>query len=220
MADTAAAWFSATGTLLAVLVALFGPSWERFRRRPRLQLAADPPDELGTAAKVVGGRTETGVVTYWLRMAVSNAGRSTAEDVRVILLRIDAPQPLAKQPPSRELKWADVATDRGTLPPRVSRLVDIVHLTEATDSSGHERLGLVSGVMPLSAADKGQPDSLLWRNLDTGRYTVHVSVSARDVAAAHYALAFDVDTAASFDGVPTLLEKATAARVTRARTAP
>jgi hypothetical protein len=92
---------------------------------------------------------------------VSNAGRTTPDDVRVIMLRIDVSQTLVKQPPTRELKWADVGTDRGTLPPGVSRLVDVVHVSEAVDSTGHTRHGAVSGVMPLSSADNDRPHNLL-----------------------------------------------------------
>src|SRR4051812_32997369 len=99
MADAIAAWFGATATFVAVLVALFGPSWERHRRRPRLLLGSNASPELGAAAKVVGGRTDDGSVIYRLRLAVSNAGRTTVNDVRVIMLRIDAPQTLVKQPP-------------------------------------------------------------------------------------------------------------------------
>src|SRR3954453_13954627 len=44
--------------------------------------------------------------------------QSVDDDVRVFMLRIDAPQTLVKQPPTRELKWADVGTDR-----KLSRLV-------------------------------------------------------------------------------------------------
>ncbi len=76
----------------------------RHRRRPRLFVTSAPFRELGTAAKVVGGVTEDGNVIHWSRMVVTNEGRSTAEDVRLISLRIDAPRPLAEQPPSRELK--------------------------------------------------------------------------------------------------------------------
>src|SRR4051812_2042554 len=98
MADGIAAWFGATATFLAVLVALFGATWERHRRQPRLLMRSNAPAELGAAAKVVGGRADDGSVTYWLRMAVSNVGRTTADDVRAIMLRIDAPESLLKQP--------------------------------------------------------------------------------------------------------------------------
>ncbi|MFD2093311.1 hypothetical protein [Blastococcus deserti] len=204
--DDAAAWASAGATTLAVVVALFGPGFERWRRRPKLVLS-DPPPELGTAAKVVGGPTDGDGVVHWLRVAVSNDGRSTAEDVRVILLRIDAPEPLRKQPPSRELKWADVRTDRGSLPPRVARLVDVVHVKFVPDG-GQLRRGLVAGVQPVSSADSGQPGSLLWRDLTAGTYVVHVSVSARDVAARHYAISFAVPAAGHPEAVAEALRGA------------
>jgi hypothetical protein len=214
--DAAAEWSGSAATFLAVLVALFGPGWERHRRRPRLVVTSEPPEELGTNAKVVSARTEDGSTIHWLRMAVTNEGRSTAEDVRLISLRIEAPGARGRQAPSRELKWADVATDTCSLPPRVSRLVDVVHLTETQDESHVRRRGLVSGVMPLSGADRGRPDSVLWQDLDTGRYAIHVSLSARDVPAAHYAITFTVDRDAEFPTVARSLLAARAERVTRA----
>jgi hypothetical protein len=208
MGGAAAAWAGAIATSLAVVVALFGPGFERWRRRPKLTLSAYPPAELGTAAKVVGGDTEDGAVTYWLRLPILNSGRSTAEDVRAFFLRIEGPTQINKQPPSRELKWADVIFDRGTLPPRVSRLIDIVHVTTAPDSAGRTRRGVVAGVMPLSSADRGYPDSLLWRDMASGRYQVHVSVSAKDIAAVRYIITFILDANGAFDANAVNLETA------------
>jgi hypothetical protein len=183
------AWVGAGATTLAVVVALFGPGFERWRRRPKLVLS-DPPPELGMEAKVVGGPTDGGVV-HWLRLAVSNCGSSTADEVRAILLRVDAPERLRKQFPSRELKWADVKADRETLPPGVTRLIDVVHVKFVADGAEIRR-GLVGGLQPVSTADGGQPGSLLWRDLEPGPYVVHIGVSARDVAARNYAVAFTV----------------------------
>lgn len=202
----AAAWAGTGATTLAVVVALFGPGFERWRRRPRLRLG-DPPPELGTAAKVVGGATDGDGVVHWLRLAVTNCGRSTAEDVRAILLRIDAPHPWRKQPPSRELKWADVRADRGSLPPRVTRLIDLVHVKAVPDGATVRR-GIVAGVQPVSSADHGQPGSLLWRDLVPGRYVAHVSLSARDVAAVHYAIAFTIPADMEADAVADGLRQA------------
>ena len=188
------------------------------RRRPRLRLSADPPRDLGTQAKVVPSRQDKHNDAYWLRMAVTNDGMTTAHDVRVILLRIDAPEPWRTQPPSRELKWADVDADRATLPPKVSRLVDIVHIVRVTEHGRlnirrHERCGLVPTLKPLSAADSGRPGTLLWRDLLRGTYVVHVALSADDVPSSHVAVRFRIDAHRDFDACESALAKATAGTV-------
>jgi len=130
---------SAAATVVAVVAALFGPAVERRLRRPRLVLLAEPPAELGVAAKVVADARADGAVCYWLRLAVSNVGRTTADEVRLLLYRVDVEPPLAVQPPAREAKWADVPQDTLTLPPGITRLVDVLHVVRTRDRRGGRR---------------------------------------------------------------------------------
>ena len=192
MSETVAAWASAVATLFAVLVALFGPAWERRRRSPLLYLEADPSDELGPDAKVVFIPAPAGDSKVWLRLAVGNRGRSTAEGVRVVLVRVDPPQPAPHQPPARELKWADVPFDTVTLAPGDLRLVDLLHVA-AEDAGGTRRCGLVPGVMTYGAGDEAHPGHRLWLELVPGTYTFHLRLSATDVPAARFVVRCEVD---------------------------
>jgi hypothetical protein len=175
MGDTLAAWVGAGTTFLAVLVALFGPRWERRRLRPILVLLADPPAGMDPGSGVVSWPTVEGWPCCWMRVAVGNVGRTTADDVRLIWLRIETPQPLEKQPPARELKWADIPVDKATLPPNVTRLVDLLHVIIVPPSAGAPRRGFIPGVMAFKETDEEtRPDSFLWRDLGPGRHTVHL----------------------------------------------
>jgi hypothetical protein len=188
--ETTAAWAGAVATLLAVLVALFGPAWERGRRSPLLHLVADPPAHLGAAAKVVHVPAPAGDSKVWLRLAVVNAGRSTAEGVRVTLARVEAPQPLTHPPPLRELKWADVPFDSVTLAPGEVRLVDLLHV--AMPDGDVTEPGLVPGVMRYEPGDDARPGHRLWLTAVGGGYAFHLTVSARDVPAGHYVARVDL----------------------------
>jgi hypothetical protein len=195
VSESVAEWASAVATLLAVLVALFGPAWERRRRSPSLYLEADPADELGPDAKVVFVPEPAGDSRVWLRLAVGNDGRSTAEGVRVVLVRVEASHPYPHQPPMRELKWADVPYDTVTLAPGDLRLVDLVHVATAEDADGTPRRGLVPGVMGYDADDEAHPGHRLWWDLAGGVYTFHLRLSARDVPAVRYVARCEIDSA-------------------------
>ena len=195
MSESVAEWASAVATLLAVLVALFGPAWERRRRRPSLYLEADCGDEFGADAKVVFVPEPAGDSRVWLRLAVGNKGRSTAEGVRVVLVRVEATHPYPHQPPTRELKWADVPYDTVTLAPGDVRLVDLVHVATAEDADGTSRRGLVPGVMRYDADDEAHPGHRLWWDLDGGVYTFHLRLSARDVPSTRYVARCEIESA-------------------------
>jgi hypothetical protein len=195
MTESVAAWASAVATFLAVLVALFGPAWERGRRRAVLYLDADPSDDLGPHAKVVFVPEPAGDSRVWVRLAVGNSGRSTAEGVRVVLVRVEASQSYPHQPPMRELKWADVPFDTVTLAPGELRLVDLVHLQITGDAAGAPRRGLVPGVMGYDQSDDAHPGHRLWWDLAGGVYTFHLSLSAKDVPAVRYVARCELDMA-------------------------
>jgi hypothetical protein len=190
MGESTAAWAGAVATLLAVLVALFGPAWERGRRSPVLHLLADPPPHLGDTTKVVHVPSPGGDSTVWLRLAVVNAGRSTAEGVRVTLARVEAPEALPHPPPLRELKWADVPFDTVTLAPGEVRLVDLLHVALADGDVAEP--GLVPGVMSYQPEDDARPGHRLWLTAVDGGYALHLTLSARDVPATRHVARLDL----------------------------
>lgn len=80
-ADTAT-WIGALGTCAAVVVALFGPSAQRWIRRPKLMLQEDPDELVGDEAIFVPGEDPQSVTSTLL---VVNRGRMQADDVQAIV---------------------------------------------------------------------------------------------------------------------------------------
>lgn len=69
-------------TLLAVVVALAGPSWNARRRRPKIDLEADPPN-VGLSPDAI---EDASVPPVDVGLRISNAaGRDTARDVEVFI---------------------------------------------------------------------------------------------------------------------------------------
>jgi hypothetical protein len=180
---------SVVATVCAVLVALFGaPVWQWWRR-PILKIGADD----GAGRRLVCQDKGDGMIDFrcWLRLPVTNVGRSTAEDVMVLLTRVNTPQRIHQQPPARELKWADVPADRLSLPPAVSRLVDVMNFARIS-GNGEYREGLLAGLMPLGNWDHVSPNSPLWMDASPGTYVFHVCLAARDVRARSAVITVDL----------------------------
>ena len=79
---------SAIGTLLAVIVALFGSQLRRLLVRPRLDIRVDNPD--GVVAEGEGGGQDS---SRWYHLRVSNPHRwSPITSVRVFLLEVEWPE--------------------------------------------------------------------------------------------------------------------------------
>ena len=193
--------------LLAIAFGLVGPSIVTWWYRPMLRVVdSDVRDEL------VAVRTSV----RSCRTAATSAGfdcRSTTrdgrprEDVRVILVTADVETSrprLAGLPPSRECTWADMPTGRVALPlpPRTSRLVDVVHVARIDDSEGGARYGLMLGLEPLGQWDRTGPGSPLWVDVEPGaRLTVGLTVMASNAAARSYRMSFDLTDLSGWQAV-------------------
>lgn len=134
--DTAT-WIGALGTCAAVIVALFGPSTQRWLRRPKLMLQDDPDEFVGNEAIFVPGEDPKPVTSTLL---VVNRGRTQADDVQAIVTvhqRVGPDENEADAFPEFELP----AVSRGSLrfeladrepgvsvPPRAARVVQFIRL--------------------------------------------------------------------------------------------
>jgi hypothetical protein len=90
--STAAQWFGAVATFLAVIVALFKDSIREWRRKPKLIVTCEnsPPCTVRTPLFVHdldGNLLWTGG-SYWVRVKVENKGRTRAEKVQVSLSKL------------------------------------------------------------------------------------------------------------------------------------
>jgi hypothetical protein len=88
--SSAAQWFGAVATFLAVIVALFKDSIREWRRKPKLIVTCEnsPPCTVRTPLFVKDSRTGTLLWSgdsYWVRVKVENKGRTRAEKVQVSL---------------------------------------------------------------------------------------------------------------------------------------
>jgi len=90
--SSAAQWFGAVATFLAVMVALFKDSIREWRRKPKLIVTCEnsPPCTVRTPLFVhdlSGNLLWTGG-SYWVRVKVENKGRTRAEKVQVSLSKL------------------------------------------------------------------------------------------------------------------------------------
>jgi hypothetical protein len=109
---------SATATVLAVLVALFGPEWRERRKRPQLSLSFDEQRD------VVPVRPAGEAKWVYARPRVHNRqGRRTAEDVEAVVTSIqrEPPAPSEGLLEGRALRWSDVDAPKVSVAPGAYR---------------------------------------------------------------------------------------------------
>lgn len=181
---------AAVGTVAAVAAALILPFFVPWIRRPKLStpqegtvgnVVIDPRDALSSGADAF---------KCWLRIYVRNRGKDTAEDCVVLLTRFHSPEDGLRAPPLRELKWADIATDKVSIQPKVERLVDVVHFVSTT-CGGEPVRGLKTGALALSKPDQESgPASPLWVDAVPGVYRLEIDIAARNARAQRYEVSF------------------------------
>jgi hypothetical protein len=94
--SSAAQWFGAVGTILAVIVALFKDPIREWRNRPRLKVTCSK--EIPETVRVQttawqgrwpgGGGGRWGGYSYFVRIKVENEGRTRAEKVQVSAMKL------------------------------------------------------------------------------------------------------------------------------------
>lgn len=81
---SAAEWMTAIGTVGAVLVALFGPVLWSWWRRPRLKITYKPAEPFCRDNVPLEG----GALAHWIRVMVTNEGRSTAKRCKGQVIKV------------------------------------------------------------------------------------------------------------------------------------
>ena len=109
---TKAEWWSAIGTVSAVVVALFAESVWAWLRRPKLDLSIQVarPDCMKTNFTDQTGQVVADV--YYFRLSIRNRGKRRAEDVEVYAERLEVSEEgdlkvVAEFPPM-DLKWSHI----------------------------------------------------------------------------------------------------------------
>lgn len=198
--DSTAEWLGATATCAAVLVALFGPSLNRWWRRPDLSLQQNT-DALTGEELIFADDSERSRVRV-VTVLVTNHGRTQADQVEAILTAHERVGPILEGGPV-EIPAFDVPiVSRGALqfelgkpddpridlPPKSSRALQFVMLgkdatlreeltkrDEAQPAHGHRVAGLFC-VLPAPYADR---DTAIADDLEAG-VGVEIQLQARN----------------------------------------
>ncbi len=194
-------WLVAVGTVGAVIVALGLAAWQgrgSKRRRPVLSITFDDATGIAdeevtfTAQQVlVSGAGAVGqpftaelgrTLAAYLRFEVTNApGHDAAEDVEVILTRIEEPSFVAETSTLEisfpSFPWTHLETTRVTIPPGVTRSVDIAAVyKDPPDQQLRDIFRLLV-----------DPEPGAFRNrLKHGTYELVLTVAARNADAVSY----------------------------------
>ena len=141
--SSAAQWFGAVATSLAVIVALFKDPIREWWRKPRLIATCEnsPPWTARTPLFVNDPRTGNPLWTgdsYWVRVKVENKGRSRAEKIEVSAAKLYYRPSVdgnysedSRQHFPLNLKWSHIgAPIRDGISPGMSALCDIIALCD------------------------------------------------------------------------------------------
>lgn len=107
MIEAAREWMIAVGTVGAVLVALFWSTFLGYLRRPELVIAYEPREPFCRPTDMVDIDDGSVVPSFWIRVKVSNGGRSTAQGCKGRLVAVCSEDGEAR--PDRDsmlLRWA------------------------------------------------------------------------------------------------------------------
>ncbi len=156
-ASTLAQWFAAVGTISAVCVALFKDSLLYHWRKPRLVTTCEnsPPWTVRTPLFVgsPGNLLWTGD-SYWIRVKVTNEGRTRAEKVQVSLSNLEYKPDVdgtfsedQRQHFPLNLMWSHLHVPiLDGISPRMSALCDIIAMSDPANPYWPTPAGTPAGV--------------------------------------------------------------------------
>jgi hypothetical protein len=217
MASSTRPWLETVGILLTALFALAAVvvalwiQWVRVElQKPRLKMVFDPdndePFSATFAREYEALWLRFRVVNEWpkadgrglkeclTRLAQSSVGSlDTATDVEVFLARARRAPESRQQGmvPSRPLKWADVKQGAISLPPGVSRYVDVVRIGAPPKTTGDIRMRLLMFPEHMDDPEDDPEDDR--HLLSPGCSLLELVLSARDITATHYTAAIQFD---------------------------
>jgi hypothetical protein len=134
---TGAALLGAVGTVGAVVLALWLQWFRVERRRPSLTLDFNPTlDRVNVPQRAEDPQEPRDYRSHWLRPRVTNKpGGDSAEDVEVVLVGVEPLDSETGRSSQRErnleglsLKWSEVKSEKASIPPGVTRHIDLVHV--------------------------------------------------------------------------------------------
>lgn len=127
----------ALATLFAVIVALFGQRFWGWKDKPKVKVSFDENDPEffhQTDMHIIqNGRIAYSIPTYYVRLKVTNLGKTTLENTEVVLEKVI---PQQEKFMSLNLSWAGFITTANDItrttriPPGQSRIVDVIEVME------------------------------------------------------------------------------------------
>jgi hypothetical protein len=183
--------FAAVGTLAAVVLALFLQVIIVARRRPSLSLQFSPDESQGDIVTTDWADD----FNLWIQLKVhATSGRNTARNVQVMVLRVVRPSVSGTDEtvPSRVLKWSDSPTVAVDIPSGTWRRVDLVRYYKAKKPKSEPAL-LFPAFNPQLVAQF--PPSPRHHLTESGRYVFELAISADEINAIGYWVAFDFSPA-------------------------
>lgn len=184
-------WWSAIGTVLAVVVALFvalfNETWWAFFRRPKLQ----PSIKLGRpdCMKTTQTDTTTGQVVadcYYFRILVKNNGKRRAEKAElhaeILEKEIDDTFQTVDDFPPMRLKWSHVAKPEQDISPGVAKHCDLGYIALPKRLNVHQTAQLSLGdENQFCFVLEVQPNQGGWQ-IGAGTYRLHIAFAAANAA--------------------------------------
>jgi hypothetical protein len=196
-------WLQTVATFAAVFVALW-VQWIRVvRRRPRLTLGFDSSEGSPNYSPIYIASWPDAVKekdryqALWLRCSVTNAhNKDTATDVEVLVTGVVRPvgDPRRGVTPSRPLKWSDIIAGRISLPPGVTRYVDLGWIRAPRKNA--PRVVMTLELEPPAPDDPRDDRQDPRRQFGAGCVKFEVAVTAANIKAARfYTITLQLDDA-------------------------
>ena len=186
-------WLQTIATFSAVFVALW-VQWIRVvRRRPRLSLSFDSSEGSPNYSPIYlaswpdTSKPRERYQALWLRCSVSNAkNKDTATDVEVLVTRVLRPFGDSRRgvTPSRPLRWSDILAGHISLPPGVTRYVDLGWIRAPTQKP--PKLVMALELEPPAQGDPRDDRQDPRRQFGAGCSKFEVAVTAANIKAARF----------------------------------
>ncbi len=179
---TKAEWWSAIGTVSAVVVALFGESIWAWFRRPKLDVSirVSRPDCVKTNFTDQAGRVVA--EAYYFRLSVKNRGKRRAEDVEVYAERLEADEDgdfkvVAEFPPM-DLKWSHVGRPLQSIAPGLQKHCDLGYIPYPLEGDIQQNImQLIGNNSRLYFDLEVKPNQGGW-SIPGGTYRLHLAIAA------------------------------------------
>jgi hypothetical protein len=196
-----AEWFTAIGTLLLAVIAIFQEPLRRWRNRPRFMVTAKSappfcmsvPEYLPAASNGISFLPTNPIRAVYLRILIANVGKSTATNAEVYAQklerqRVDETWEAIDSFPPMNLVWSDIGQMYlAKIVPQMSKYCDLAstYQPDALAMRGHTKEGLDPKKTSLTFRLITSPNHK-GHVVGPGEYKLHILVAAENCSPASY----------------------------------